>query len=268
MKTLNIKLKTLVSSTDALNYLSSQKFNARAAFRIGTNMKHLAQHFENYDKARRELVDSYSEEDPNNSERRIIPEDKRLEYEKEVRDLLEEKITLPVSVIDIETSLNREKLSPANLYPLFGWMLTIKKSPENSISWKLQNSDVLKAYTSLRALGSHEFRIEYAVSMMKTLRAMQSIIEKHQDSMMNLQINKAPKEEVDQFHNEWLESASELTICKIPFSEVEDQELDSSIFYNLPFMFRDLPEDDEQEYEDEDEDENEDVAEKASVKSE
>lgn len=111
---IDITLEQLINSTDGLKKLSEKSLKARSAYIVGKLLKAADAEMTDFNSARMDLIKKYGEKDESgelksdeNGNVRIPPES-LVEFNKELKDLLDTKVSINANKIDIAELENIE----------------------------------------------------------------------------------------------------------------------------------------------------------------
>lgn len=109
---IELTVKEILESTDALNELIKQPLNGRTSFAVARMAKQIEKEYNLVQTTRKEIIERYCRKDENGQvivdekgNSAIPPEDIE-DFNKEINDLLETKITLTADKINIDELMN------------------------------------------------------------------------------------------------------------------------------------------------------------------
>lgn len=103
---MNMKMSEVIDSLSGLEAIAGQPVNAKVSWRIAGVIRQVSGYVDDFYKTRKALVDKYSEEGELSEENRAI-------IEQELREILEEEVTIDVKKI------NLDELGDVNIEPRF-----------------------------------------------------------------------------------------------------------------------------------------------------
>lgn len=111
---IEVQVKDIVNSTEIFSMLSQKKLNMRMAYQLAKIIKEVQKEFELFQETRMKLINEYAERDENGqlkvdeNNNFTIPKEKIQDFQKELNDLLEMQVELPINEINLEELKNIE----------------------------------------------------------------------------------------------------------------------------------------------------------------